>query len=148
MLTNLGMAEASHRSQDPLDYSGLKHRTLRFTPKAALRADSPDPPTMEKPTDRFLAVDYQLLQQAWRNLEAKKQAARQLESGTASVGESQEAVRAAEARAQAAEAQARTAEAQARNTEALSQEVETLKKQLESIQKQLGNQPTGQASPK
>ena len=148
MLTNLGMAEASHRSQDPLDYSGLKHRTVRFTPKAALRADSPDPPTMEKPTDRFLAVDYQLLQQAWRNLEAKKQAARQLESGTASVGESQEAVRAAEARARTAEAQARTAEAQARNTEALSQEVETLKKQLESIQKQLGNQPAGQASPK
>jgi hypothetical protein len=141
MLTNLGMAEASHRSQDPLDYSGLKHRTLRFTPKAALRADSPDPPTMEKPTDRFLAVDYQLLQQAWRNLEAKKHAAPQVDGSV-------EAVRAAEARAQAAEAQARTAEAQARNTEALSQEVETLKKQLESIQKQLGNQPTGQNSPK
>jgi hypothetical protein len=141
MLTNLGMAEASHRSQDPLDYSGLKHRTLRFTPKAALRANSPDPPTMEKPTDRFLAVDYQLLQQAWRNLEAKKHAAPQVDGSV-------EAVRAAEARAQAAEAQARTAEAQARNTEALSQEVETLKKQLESIQKQLGNQPTGQNSPK
>jgi hypothetical protein len=141
MLTNLGMAEASHRSQDPLDYSGLKHRSLRFTPKAALRANSPDPPTMEKPTDRFLAVDYQLLQQAWRNLEAKKHAAPQVDGSV-------EAVRAAEARAQAAEAQARTAEAQARNTEALSQEVETLKKQLESIQKQLGNQPTGQNSPK
>src|SRR6185503_18471922 len=148
MLTNFNFAEQTHRSQDPLDYSGLKHRTLQFTPKAALRTDSPDPPTMEKPTDRFIAVDYQLLQQAWRNLEAKKQAARRLESETASVGESQEAIRAAEARAQAAEAQARTAEAQARNTAALSQEVETLKKQLESIQKQLGNQPTGQASPK
>jgi hypothetical protein len=141
MLTNLAMAEASHRSQDPLDYSGLKHRTLRFTPKAALRADSPDPPTMGKPTDRFIAVDYQLLQQAWRNLEAKKHAAPQVDGSV-------ESVRAAEARAQAAEAQARTAEAQARNTEALSQEVETLKKQLESIQKQLGNQPTGQANPK
>jgi hypothetical protein len=148
MQTNLNFAEASHRSQDPLDYSGLKHRTLRFTPQAALRTDSPDPPTMEKPTDRFVAVDYQLLQQAWRNLEAKKQAARQLESGTTSVAASQEAARAAEARAQAAEAQARTAEAQARQTEALSQEVETLKKQLESIQKQLGNKPTGQTSPK
>ncbi len=93
MLTNLGMAEASHRSQDPLDYSGLKHRTLRFTPKAALRADSPDPPTMGKPTDRFIAVDYQLLQQAWRNLEAKKHAAPQVDGSV-------EAVRAAEARAQ------------------------------------------------
>jgi hypothetical protein len=148
MQTNLNFAEQTHRSQDPLDYSGLKHRTLRFTPKAALRTDSPDPPTMGKPTDRFIAVDYQLLQQAWRNLEAKKQAARELESGTTSVSKSLEAARAAEERAQAAEAQARTAEAQARNTAALSQEVETLKKQLESIQKQLGNQPTGQAKPK
>jgi predicted component of type VI protein secretion system len=102
---------------------------------------------MGKPTDRFIAVDYQLLQQAWRNLEAKKQAQRQLESGTTSVSESLEAARAAEERARTAEAQARTAEAQARNTAALSQEVETLKKQLESIQKQLGNQPTGQNSP-
>ncbi len=149
MLTNLAMNEASHRSQDPLDYSGLKHRTLRFTPKAALRTDSPDPPTMEKLTDRFLAVDYQLLQQAWRNLEAKKHAVPQVG------GEALEAARAAETQARAAEAQARTAEAQARNiaetqarateaqarnTAALSQEVETLKKQLESIQKQLGNQ--------
>jgi len=132
MQTNLNFAEQTHRSQDPLDYSGLKHRTLRFTPKAALRTDSPDPPTMGKPTDRFIAVDYQLLQQAWRNLEAKKHAAPQVDGSV-------EAVRAAEDRA-------RTAEAQARNTEALSQEVETLKKQLESIQKQLGNQPTGQSS--
>jgi hypothetical protein len=156
-LTNLDMNEAAHRSQDPLDYSGLKYRTLRFTPKAALRTDNPDPPTMGKPTDRFLAVDYQLLQQAWRNLEAKRQAAPQVD------GEALEAARAAEAQARAAEAQARTAEAQARNTaetqaraaeaqarntEALAQEVETLKKQLESIQKQLGSQPAGQASPK
>ena len=57
-----------------------------------------------------------------------------MKGGTAPVGESLEATRAAEA--------------QARNTEALAQEVETLKKQLESIQKQLGSQPTGQASPK
>jgi hypothetical protein len=158
ILTNLvDSGDTLHRSQDPSDYSGLKYRTLRFTPKAALRSDSPDPPTMEKPTDRFLAVDYQLLQQAWRNLEAKRQAAPQVG------GEALEAARAAEAQARAAEAKARTAEAQARdtaeaqtrateaqarNTAALSQEVETLKKQLESIQKQLGSQPTGQASPK
>jgi hypothetical protein len=149
MLTNLDMTDTAHRSQQPLDYSGLKYRTLLFTPKAALRADSPDPPTMGNPTDRFLAVDYQLLQQAWRNLEAKRQAAPQVG------GEALEAARAAEAQARAAEAQARIAEAQARNTaetqarateaqarntEALAQEVETLKKQLESIQKQLGSQ--------
>jgi hypothetical protein len=149
MLANLDLMDTAHRSQDPIDYSGLKYRTLRFTPKAALRADSPDPPTMDKPTDRFLAVDYQLLQQAWRNLEAKKQAAPRVG------GEALEAARAAEAQARAAESQARTAEAQARNTAevqarvaeaqarntaALAQEVEILKKQLESIQKQLGSQ--------
>jgi hypothetical protein len=135
MLTNLDMTDTAHRSQQPLDYSGLKYRTLLFTPKAALRADSPDPPTMGNPTDRFLAVDYQLLQQAWRNLATTKHTAPQLGGEPAAVGESLEATRAAEA--------------QARNTEALAQEVETLKKQLESIQKQLGNQPTtGQDNPK
>ncbi|OAI47390.1 hypothetical protein AYO43_00690 [Nitrospira sp. SCGC AG-212-E16] len=136
-----------------IDYSsGLKSRVLLFTPSAAQRPDSldpyPDPGGSGSSAHRFIAVDYELLQQAWRNLEAKRQAARQLEIGTAAIGQSVEAARAAEARAQAAEAQARTAEAQARNTEALSQEVETLKKQLESIQKQLGSQPTGKASPK
>jgi hypothetical protein len=141
-LTNLDMNDAAHRSQQPLDYSGLKYRTMRFTPKAALRADSPDPPKMEKPTDRFLAVDYQLLQQAWRNLEAKKQAAPQVDDKALEAARAAEAqARTAEAQARhAAEAQARATEAQARNTEALSQEVEALKKQLESIQKQLGGQ--------
>ena len=149
MLTNLSFTEASHRSQDPLDYSGLKYRTLRFTPKAALRTDSPDPPKMDKPTDRFLAVDYQLLQQAWRNLEAKKNAAPQMDDKALEAARAAEAqARAAESQARtaeaqarsAAEAQARAAEAQARNTAALAQEVETLKKQLESIQRQLGGQ--------
>jgi hypothetical protein len=132
MRTGLEMTDSIHRSMEPLDYSGLKYRTLRFTPKAALRTDSLDPPTMGKPTDRFLAVDYQLLQQAWRNLAATKQTAPQVGGGTASVGESLDV--------------AHTAEAQARNSAALAQEVETLKKQLESIQKQLGNQPAGQDS--
>ena len=137
-----------------IDYSsGMKSRILLFTPSAAQRPDSIDPypdhgETGYSSAHRFIAIDYELLQQAWRNLEAKKQAARQLEIGTAAIGQSVEAARAAEARAQAAEAQARAVEAQARNTEALAQEVETLKKQLETIQKQLGNQPTGQAIPK
>ena len=131
MLTNLSVRDSSGR-QLTVDYSGLRYRTLQFTSKAALRADSPDPPTMEKPTDRFVAVDYQLLQQEWQNLAAPRQAAPQVGGGTASVGESLEAARATEARA--------------RNSAALAQEVETLKKQLESIQKQLGNRPAGQDS--
>jgi hypothetical protein len=113
-------------SEKQIDYSSLRWRTLRFTPKAALRTDSPNPPTMEKSTDRFVAIDYQLLQTAWRNFEAKRQAAPQVGGGTPSVGESLEATRAAKARA--------------RSTEALAQEVDTLKQELQSTQKQLGSQ--------
>jgi hypothetical protein len=66
MRTNLDIFDIPYRSQEPLDYSGLRYRTLQFTPKAALRTDSPKPPKMEKSTDRFVAVDYQLLDQATR----------------------------------------------------------------------------------
>ena len=134
MLTNLDMLDTAHRSMEPPDYSNLKYRTLRFTPKAALRADSPNPPITGKSTDRFVAVDYQLLDQAWRALATKRHAAPQVGGGAESVGESPEATRATEA--------------QARNTEALAQEVDTLKQELESIQKQLGSQTHGQDSPK
>jgi hypothetical protein len=140
MRENMRMLDSFGR-EATVDYSGLRDRTLLFTPKAAQQVGRFDPPIKGKLTDRFLALDYELLQQAWRNLEAKRHAAPQVEGGTVPVGESLEATRAAEVRAHAAEAQAR-------NTEALAQEVETLKKQLESIQKQLGSQPTGQASPK
>jgi hypothetical protein len=71
MRTNMDFADIPYRSQEPLDYSGLRYRTLRFTPKTALRADSPNPPTMEKSTDRFVAVDYQLLDQATRAAETQ-----------------------------------------------------------------------------
>jgi hypothetical protein len=66
MRTNLDFADIPYRSQEPLDYSGLRYRKLLFTPKTALRVDSPDPPTMGKSTVRFVAVDYQLLDQAIR----------------------------------------------------------------------------------
>ena len=108
-------------SAQQVDYSSLRYRTLRFIPKAALQADSPDPPTLEKSTDRFVAIDYQLLDQAWRALTIKKGAAPRVEGGAEPAGESSEAIRAVEA-------------------QALAQEVETLKKQLESVQKQPGNQ--------
>jgi hypothetical protein len=71
MRTNLDVGDIAYRSQEPLDYSGLRYRKLWFTPKAALRSDSPDPPTMNKPTDRFVAVDYQLLDQAIRDAKNK-----------------------------------------------------------------------------
>ena len=71
MRTNLVKGDIAYRQQEPFDYSGLKYRALGFTPKAALIADIPNPPTMEKSTDRFVAVDYQLLDQAYRAAEAQ-----------------------------------------------------------------------------
>jgi len=69
MRTNLDIGDLTYRSQEPLDYSGLRYRTLQFTPKAALRADIPNPPTMEKYPTRFVAVDYRRLEQAARAAE-------------------------------------------------------------------------------
>ena len=100
MRTNLDFGDIPYRSQEPLDYSGLRYRTLQFTPKAALRADIPNPPTMGKYPDRFVAVDYQLLDQT--ALEATR----------------------------AAEAQARSTEALVQEVETLKQELESIKKQL------------------
>ncbi len=100
MRTNLDFTDIPYRSQEPLDYSGLRYRTLQFTPKAALRTDSPKPPTIKKFTDRFVAFDYQLLGQV--SLET----------------------------ARAAEARARSREALAQEMENLKQELESIKKQL------------------
>jgi len=71
MRMNLFKGDIAYRQQEPFDYSGLKYRALRFTPKSAVKADAPNPPTMEKWTDRFVAVDYQLLDQANRAAEAQ-----------------------------------------------------------------------------
>ena len=71
MRTNLNKGDISYRQQEPFDYSGLKYRELRFTPKAALQADTSSLPTLEKSTDRFVAVDYQLLDQITRAAEAQ-----------------------------------------------------------------------------
>jgi hypothetical protein len=123
-----------YRSRQQPDSSGLEDHILLFTPSAAQRTDSFDPPAGEKSTDRFLAVDYELLQQASQPVATTGQTAPQVGGGAAPVGESLEATRAAEA--------------QARNTEALAQQVETLRKQLESVQKQLDSQTTSQDSKK
>jgi hypothetical protein len=71
MRMNLHKGDIAYRPQEPFDYSGLRYRALRFTPKGALKADAPNPPTREKSTDRFVAVDYQLLDQATRAAEAR-----------------------------------------------------------------------------
>jgi hypothetical protein len=94
--------------------SGLLNPTLLFTPSDAQRSDSFDPPAKASYTDRFLAIDYQLLQQALAAATAEQTAPQPV--GTSSP------------------------DAPAHSTEALAQEVETLKKALESVQQQLGNQ--------
>ena len=127
---NLNVNDTAYRMSRP-DSSGLRDRILLFTSSAALRSNAFDPPTGKESTDRFLAIDYQLLQQvptAATAEQAAPQTGTSLTPGS-SVG-------------------AGASESQARSTEALSQEVEALRKELQSVQQQLGNQPTKPDSPK
>jgi hypothetical protein len=128
---NLNLNDGAYRMRRP-DSSGLQDRIVLFTPSAAQRSDALDPPTGGKPTDRFLVIDYQLLQTAPAAATTGK---------TAPQMERTSPMREAPLGASASGAPAQS-------TEALAQEVETLKKELQSIQKQLGNQTTGQNSPK
>jgi len=122
----LKATDLAYKSRDP-DDTGLLGQILLFTPRAAQRTDQIDPPAMEKTTDRFLAIDYALLQHAPAAATAGK-TARPSES---SVGTS-------------------TSGASAQSTEDLAREVESLKKEMQSLkqQQQLGNQPTGPDSQK
>ena len=129
--TNLHANDGAYRLNRP-DASGLQSRILLFTPSSAQRSDAYNPQGGGKSTDRFLAVDYQLLQQAPPTAATTGQAAPQ--TGTSSMP--------------APPAGASASEAQTRSTEALAQEVEALRKELQSVQKQLGNQPTTPDSPK
>lgn len=114
---NLNISETAYR-MSRTDSSGLRSRILLFTPSSAQRSDALNPESGGKSTDRFLAIDYQLLQQMHPTAATTGRTAPMSESsvGTSSSGTS------------------------AQTTDALAQEVETLKKQLESIQKQIGNQ--------
>ncbi len=137
----------------PPDYSCLRDRALLFTPSAAQRSDSFDPPTLGKPTDRFLAIDYELLQQATPAIATTGQTAPRDTSGA-----SAQAAQAAEALAQREKdlAQRETTLAQReadiqRLKDIVNKnvsEVETMRKELQSVQEQLGSQTTGQDSPK
>ena len=127
---NLNVNDTAYRMSRP-DSSGLRDRILLFTSSAALRSNAFDPPIGKESTDRFLAIDYQLLQQAPTAATAEQTAPQTGTSLTpgSSVG-------------------AGASESQARSTEALSQEVEALRKELQSVQQQLGNQPTKPDNPK
>lgn len=129
---NLNVNDTAYRMSRP-DYSGLRERILLFTPSTAQRSDPFDLPVGENPTDRFLAIDYQLLQQTPTGTTAVDQAAPHV-GRTAPVRESPTGTV--------------PSEAPGPSTEALAQELEVLRKELQSVQKQLGNQPATQDSPK
>jgi hypothetical protein len=125
---NVGRGTAHPR---PPDFSGLRDRNLLFTPKAAQRSESFDPPAGGKPTDRFLAIDYALLQQTSPDFAAPEQTAPQMghRSSPSASSETTEALAQREAEIQALRDRVN------RNAS----EMETLRKELQSVQEQLGS---------
>jgi hypothetical protein len=128
---NLNLGDMAYRSR-PQDSSGLRNRILLFTPSAAERSNAFNPPAGGKTTDRFIAVDYQLLQQAPTTTTAD-QTAPQTGQGTMTQG---------------APTGTSPSGTSPNATDALAQEVEALRKELQSVQQQLGNQPAKSESPK
>ena len=117
-----------------MDYTGLKNHVLLFTPKTAQRSDSFDPPPSGKSTDRFIAIDYQLLQHA--PVATTGNTVPQGASDTSA--QTTEAVTKREAEIQALRDRV--------NKNA--SEMETLRKELQSVQDQLGSPTIGPESPK
>ena len=117
-----------------LDYNGLKNRILVFTPKAAQRSDSFDPPPGGRSIDRFLAIDYQLLQPVSTTGR----------TATSEATSSDTSPPTAEALAK------REAEIQALRDRVNknASEMETVRKELKSLQDQVGSQTTGQDNQK
>jgi hypothetical protein len=134
---NAGRGTARPR---PPDFSGLRDRTLLFTPKAAQRSDGFDPPTGAQPTDRFLAIDYELLRQASPATTTAERTVPQMDRRESPVGTGTPA-----ASSQTRETLAER-EAEIHTLKDLvnknASEVETLRKELQSVQQQLGSQPT------
>lgn len=115
-LTKLNAAGDSEYKSMPPDLTGLKNHIVLFTPRAAQRSDRIDPPGGLQTTDRFVAVDYQLLQQ---KPPAPVTAEKPVPEGTSAASG-----------------------ASAQSTEDLAREVEALKKEMQSLkqQQQQGNQ--------
>lgn len=121
------------------DTSGLRDHTVLFIPKEAQRSDRVDPPTGGNRTDRFLAIDYELLQHVSPAVATTEQTAPQPGTG------------ASEASAQAAAALAQREVEIQRLKDIVNKnvsEVENMRKELQSVQEQLSSQPTGQDSQK
>jgi hypothetical protein len=117
-----------------MDYTGLKNHVLLFIPRAAQRSDGFDPPPSGKSTDRFLAIDYQLLQQAPVATTGRTTP----ESVSNTSAPTTEALAKREAEIQALQDRI--------NKNA--SEVETLRKALQSVQERIGPPTTGPDSQK
>ena len=131
--TNINVRNINYQSVG-LDYNGLKNRILVFTPKVAQRSDSFAPPPVGRSIDRFLAIDYQLLQEAPVATTGR----------TAPEGASDTSALTAEALAKR-EAEIRALMDRINKN---ASEMETLRKELQSIQEQLGGRTTGQGDQK
>ena len=143
--TNMNVNDMAYRSR-PQDSSGLRNRIVLFTPSAAERSDSFDPPEGGKSTDRFLAIDYQLLQHASPATATTERTAPQMEhrEPPAGTGASAASSQTTEFLAQR-EAEIQTLKDRVNKNVS---EVETLRKELQSVQEQLGSQTTKQDSQK
>jgi hypothetical protein len=133
------------------DSSGLSNRTLLFTPSAAQRSDSFHRPTGGPSTDRFLAIDYQLLQHASPSAATTVQTVPQMEHVAAPIREPLAGARPSDAPSHTTETLAqRDAEIHTLKDLVITKdlELETLRKELQSVRKQLDSQTTRQDNQK
>ena len=127
--TNIYVRNINYQSVG-LDYNGLKNRILVFTPKAAQRSDSVDPSPGGRSIDRFLAIDYQLLQPVSTTGHTAAPEATSPDTSPLTA----EALAKREAEIQALRDRV--------NKNA--SEMETVRKELKSLQDQVGSQTPGQ----
>jgi hypothetical protein len=139
--TQMSADDPAHRRLP--DTSGLSDRTLLFTPSAAQRSDTFHPSTGRAPTDRFLAIDYQLLQHASTTAVILEQTAPQTERVAAPIRESSSGNGASDVPPRAAETLAqRNAEIHTLKDLVIKKdlELEILRNELQSVRKQLDSQ--------
>lgn len=133
------------------DSSGLSNRTLLFTPSAAQRSESFHRQAGGAPTDRVVAIDYQLLQYASRLGAVAEQTAPLVERVTAPTREPLPETRVSDTSSQTTETLAqRDTDIHTLKDLVIKKdlELETLRKELQSMRKQLESQTTRQDSQK
>lgn len=133
------------------DASGLSNRTLHFIPSAAQRPEGFYRPTGGASTDRVLAVDYRLLEQASLSEAGAQQTAHPAERAATPTRELLPGPRGSEASPQTTEAPVqRDEEIRALKDLVVKKdlELETLRKELQSVRKQLDSQNTKHDSQK